>query len=94
MTTEYGKEVFEKTCVVCHGKDASGAMPGVPDLAEPQSALIKTDAELLRSLITGRQTPGTAFPMPPRGGNPALTNDDLRAVLGYLRRITGIRANN
>jgi len=29
--------------------------------------------------------------MPPRGGNALLTDDDLRATLGHLRRVTGIR---
>jgi cytochrome c5 len=31
--------------------------------------------------------------MPPRGGNPALTDADLQATLDYLHRLTGVRSN-
>ncbi len=93
VAVEPGKQVYEKTCVVCHGADASGAMPGVPDLTGRQGALTRPDPELLRSLAKGMQTPGAALAMPPKGGYPALTEDDLRATLDYLRRITGIRTN-
>jgi cytochrome c5 len=93
VTQEPGKQVYDQTCAVCHGADASGAMPGVPDLTERQGAPTKPNAELLRSLVKGVQTPGAALAMPPRGGNPVLTENDLRATLDYLRRITGIRTN-
>lgn len=36
--------------------------------------------------IKGVQRPGAPLAMPPKGGNPALTENDLRAVLGFLRR--------
>lgn len=29
---------------------------------------------------------GAPLAIPPKGGNPALTENDLRAVLGFLRR--------
>ena len=92
-TEDRGRQLYDQTCAVCHGADASGAMPGVPDLTERQGALTKPDPELLRSLVQGTQTPGVPLAMPPRGGNPALADDDLRATLDYLRRITGVRSN-
>jgi len=92
-TEDRGKQLYDQTCAVCHGADASGAMPGVPDLTARHGVLTKPDPELLRSLVNGTQTPGVPLAMPPRGGNPALTYDDLRATLDYLRRITGVRSN-
>lgn len=93
ITGEQGRQLYEQTCAACHGTDASGAMPGVPDLTKRRGALTKTDAELLRSLVKGMQTPGAPLAMPPRGGNPALTDSDLRATLVHLRHITGIQSN-
>jgi len=92
-TEDRGKQLYDQTCAVCHGADASGAMPGVPDLTERQGALTKPDPELLRSLVKGTQAPGAPLAMPPRGGNPALTDADLRATLGHLRRLTGVRSD-
>ena len=92
-TEERGKQLYDQTCAVCHGADASGAMPGVPDLTARHGVLTKPDPELFRSLVQGTQTPGVPLAMPPRGGNPALTDADLRATLDYLRRLTGVRSD-
>lgn len=80
-----GKALYEATCVACHGPSGSGAIPGVPDLAP---RLAKSDAELVRNILEGFQTPGSPLAMPAKGGNPNLTADDARAVVGYLRRVT------
>ena len=92
-TEDRGRQLYDQTCAVCHGADASGAMPGVPDLTARHGVLTKPDPELLRSLVNGTQTPGVPLAMPPRGGNPALTDADLRATLDYLRRLTGVRSD-
>jgi cytochrome c5 len=89
---ERGERVYAQSCAVCHGADAAGAMPGVPDLGARQGALTKSDSQLLRSLVNGVQSPGAPLAMPPRGGNPALTDDDLRSALDYLRGLTGVRS--
>jgi len=80
-----GKIVYESGCVSCHGIDGEGAMPGVPDLTVRDGPLSKTDAVLLKNLRAGLQSPGSTMAMPPKGGNPALTDVDLRDVLIYLR---------
>lgn len=46
----------------------------------------KPDALLLRSLFNGVQRPGAAVAMLPKGGNPALTEEDMQAVLAYIRQ--------
>jgi len=86
-----GEQLYRQNCVGCHGSDGTGGMPGTPDLTDPAGALVKTDSVLLASIIKGTQGMSRGMAMPPRGGNASLTDDDLRATLGYLRRITGIR---
>lgn len=78
-----GEAVYNGTCIACHGADGAGSLPGVPDL---KSLLAKPDAILLRSLLEGVQGQGIPIAMPPKGGNPALTEDDLKAVLTYMRQ--------
>jgi hypothetical protein len=47
------------------------------------------DDELVRNIVNGLATPGAALTMPAKGGNPALTDDDVRAVLAYIREAYG-----
>lgn len=58
------------TSVACHGVDAQGALPGVPDLTNPNGLLSKADAELHVNIEAGFQSPNSPMAMPPRGGEP------------------------
>jgi len=73
--------IYAESCAVCHGDDGSGAMPGIPDLTDPDGHLSKSDTDLLRSIINGVDYPGLATPMPPS----ELDEDTAKAVLKYLR---------
>jgi len=84
-----GKDIYSNTCVACHGVNGSGAIPGTPDFTVPAGPLAKSDAELIRSITAGFQTPGSPMAMPAKGGNPDLNAADVRAVLGYLREQFG-----
>lgn len=86
-----GKKVYETACVTCHGANGKGSLPGVPDLAKKSGVLTKSDELLLKHVTEGFQSPGSPMPMPPKGGNPSLTEDQLRAAIGYLRRQFGGR---
>lgn len=81
-----GQRVYDRICAGCHG-----AMPGVPDFAARNGPLAKPDVVLWRSAVDGTARPG-AMPMPARGGNPALSDDELRAALVYVRRAFGASA--
>ena len=84
-----GKKIYESTCVACHGKDGQGTLPGVPSLRKKGGALSKSDEQLIKSILEGYQSPGSPLAMPAKGGNPALTEADARAVLNYLRAVFG-----
>ena len=83
--TAAGKAVFSQTCIACHGANGKGAIPGVADLTDKDGSLRKTDSELIKSISDGFQSPDSFMAMPPKGGNPGLSADDVKAVLAYLR---------
>ena len=84
-TAPDGQSIYSQTCIVCHGADGKGAIPGVTDFTAKDSPLSKSDAELLKNVSEGFQSPGSFMAMPPKGGNPTLTEAGVRAVLNYLR---------
>ena len=84
-----GKAVFTQTCIACHGADGKGAVPGAPDFTSASGPLSKSDDVLLQHVINGFRSPGNALAMPPRGGNPGLSDSDLREALAYIRKQFG-----
>ena len=84
-TVSAGQAIYAQTCIACHGADGKGAIPGVADFTARESPLVKSDAELLQNISEGFQSPGSFMAMPAKGGNPALTDADVKAVLAYLR---------
>lgn len=88
---EEGRSAFQTTCTACHGLDARG-IPGLgKNLVESQFMDGSTDNQLLQFITTGRPvydpTNTTGIEMPARGGNPALTDEDITAITAYLRTI-------
>jgi mono/diheme cytochrome c family protein len=86
-----GKTVFEGTCSSCHGPDAKG-LPGLgKDLTTSEWVSTQTDAQLLKFVKTGRPAADklntTGIDMPPKGGNPALTDADIENVIAFVRSI-------
>tara|TARA_R110002110_G_scaffold12718_3_gene60897 strand:+ start:60985 stop:61275 length:291 start_codon:yes stop_codon:yes gene_type:complete len=84
-----GKAVYDQTCVVCHGADGKGSIPGVPDLSGEYGRMAKSDDQLLQNIMFGFKTAGSAMPMPAKGGNPNLTKSEIRSVIEYLRSAFG-----
>jgi len=79
-----GEQIYKQTCIACHGADGKGAIPGVPGFKE---LLSKSDDTLLQHMIEGFQSPGSPMAMPARGGNPNLSDQDLRNVLSYIKKL-------
>lgn len=86
-----GKQVFKQTCVACHGDDAKGIEGLGKDWTQSEFIANGSDEEVIAFLKVGRtiedpvNTTGVA--MPPRGGNPNLTDEDLRNVVLYMRKL-------
>ncbi|MEZ5331836.1 MAG: cytochrome c [Thermoanaerobaculia bacterium] len=87
-----GHELFRSTCATCHGPDAEGMPRLGKNLHENAFVQGKSDEELLKFLKEGR--PAThpdnerGVDMPPKGGNPALTDEDLKEIIVYIRSIS------
>ena len=86
-----GEKHFMSTCATCHGRDANG----LPNLGKGLrgNAFVQEsdDEELVAFLKTGRPSAHplntTGVDMPPRGGNPALSDEDLAAIVAYARTL-------
>lgn len=82
---------FRRTCAVCHGQNAEGMPRLGKNLHNNAFVAGQTDEALVQFLIEGR--PAThpdntrGVDMPPKGGNPALTNENLQQIVVYLRSI-------
>lgn len=83
---EKGESVYGSTCVACHGAKGKGTIPGVPDFTKKKGVLTKSDQELFENIKNGFQSPGSFMAMPSLGGNPDLTDQDVRNVIAYIRQ--------
>lgn len=72
-----GKEVVESTCAACHGTGALGS-PKMHSKAAWAPRLKKGMKVLLNHAEHGFNS------MPPRGGNPSLSNDELKAAIKFM----------
>ncbi len=82
-----GRAVYQETCVACHGEDGHGVRRGVPDFTT--GVMAYSTASLQAHIEHGFRGPGRPLAMLPKGGNPALTEADIRNVLDYLRHAFG-----
>ncbi len=86
-----GKETFTESCSSCHGQDAKGAPNLGKDLTTSAFVADQTDDELVAVIKVGRDTSDpantTGVAMPPKGGNPALTDEQLTDVVAYIRTV-------
>lgn len=79
-----GKDRYDETCIACHGDDGKGTIAGIPNFTSAKGPLQKSEAVLLASIRDGLDRPEADMAMPPMGGNPDLTEDDLRDILHYM----------
>ena len=86
-----GKELYATTCVACHGPNGEGVQGLGKPFADSEFLKGQNDDELFAFIKKGRP-PGdpdntTGVDMPPKGGNPALSDDDLRDIIAFLRTL-------
>ena len=84
-----GQEIYDGNCLACHGADGKGRVSGAPDFTASNGVLSKPDDVLVKHITEGFQSPGSPMAMPAKGGNPNLTETDIRNVLAYLRETFG-----
>jgi disulfide bond formation protein DsbB len=86
-----GQQKYTGTCVSCHGPDAKGMTGLGKDLTTSEFLKGKSNAEMVAFLQTGRPASDplntTGVDMPPKGGNPALADQDLADIIAYLRSL-------
>ena len=86
-----GKAKFESTCVSCHGPDAKGLPNLGKDLTTSEFFKTTSDVDLVTFVLHGRPTSDpantTGVDMPPKGGNPVLTEQDIKDIISYLRTL-------
>lgn len=84
-----GKSLYENNCAICHGHDGEGAMPGVRSMISNSLWTKKSDQELVMMIINGIESTDSPISMPPKGGNPSLTEEQIHSMVNYLRSLVG-----
>lgn len=89
----HGEELFMSTCIACHGADAKGVQGLGKSLHPSDSEFIRSssDEKLIEFIKVGRQPgdPGntTGVAMPPKGGNPAISEADIHDIVAWIRTL-------
>lgn len=76
-----GKALYGKTCSLCHAANVAGA-PKPGDKADWGPRIAQGMDMLNKHAIEGFT--GAKGQMPARGGNPALTDDEVKAGVAYM----------
>jgi len=77
-----GKSTYDSICVACHGS----GLPGIPQLGDGAAwapRIEQGNDTLYKHAISGF-TGSSGIPMPAKGGNPALSDDDVKAAVDYM----------
>lgn len=82
-TTLNGSDVYQSTCVACHGSGLAGA----PKFGDPNAwsrRIAKGKGVLYAHALSGFQ--GTRGVMPPRGGRPDLSDQSVKNAVDYMTK--------
>src|SRR5690606_6598980 len=91
-----GRKVYEAHCADCHGDEGEGAAGAYAPLAGNRAVTMASPANVVRMVLDGGFTPSTAGNPRPYGMPPfahSLGNDDIAAVVGYIRNAWGNQAS-
>lgn len=88
---DQGRALYLRNCTLCHGPTGEGK-PGLGrPLRSNDFVAIRSRHELVEFLKVGRPAGDPAnrsgMLMPPRGGNPRLSETDLAAIAAYLQSL-------
>ncbi|MDQ7013490.1 MAG: c-type cytochrome [Planctomycetota bacterium] len=92
VVTGLRNELFVSSCSACHGEFGQGVEGLGKPLGTSEFVRSKTDKELITFIKTGRPLwdaeNTTGIDMPPKGGNPALSDEDLLEIVAYIRSLS------
>jgi cytochrome c5 len=79
---DMGKQVYSGLCFSCHGT----GLPGIPQLGDKGAwaPRIAQGKEVLYKHAIEGFTGESGIMMPPKGGNPALTDEQVKAAVDYI----------
>lgn len=84
-----GAELFRDNCTLCHGSGARGKSGVAASLIGNPTFRELSDRELVELIVQGIPSShprnDTGVPMPPKGGHPELTEEQIGAIVGHLR---------
>ena len=90
-----GAKLYDQHCADCHQADGSGIPPAYPPLAGNRALTMAEAANPIRIVLNGGFAPGTAgtprpYGMPAYG--PLMNDEEVAAVVSYLRGAWGNKA--
>ena len=88
---EHGKQLYATVCITCHGPVGEGIQGLGKGLQGNAFVKSKSDDEVVAMLKEGRPADHpentTKVAMPPKGGNPGLTDQDLKDIVAFMRTL-------
>ena len=81
-----GEKIYASACTSCHGPKGLGIQGLSGDLTQSELIASKTDPELVEFIRVGGE-PDQPLVMPPKGGAPSLTDQNLVDIVAYLRTL-------
>ncbi|NND84602.1 MAG: cytochrome c [Acidimicrobiia bacterium] len=86
-----GETVYLNTCASCHGADALGIQGLGKQLADSSFFESTSEGDLYTLIVEGRGSDhpdnDTGVAMPPKGGNPSLSDASIADVIAYLKTL-------
>lgn len=86
-----GEELYDQVCIACHGPGGQGVEGLGKPFTTSEFVASQSDQELLEFIKQGRPIDHpdntTGVDMPAKGGNPALTDDQIMDIVAYIRTL-------
>ena len=86
-----GKEQYDMLCIACHGPGGEGIEGLGKAFTTSEFLRESSDEEMLEFIKVGRPSGDplntTGVDMPPKGGNPALTDDQIIDIVAFVRTL-------